>query len=156
MARQIMYKGGNHPTPVNCSACAADPRPRNCGGRTASPPCCEAGAKQPCDDKVIPTADKDRGKDYNHSTFLDIIIAGLIGLRAAFGDTLVIQPLADKSVTYFALDNVFYHGHNVSVAFDAAGKRYAAKGCTGLCVWVDGKLAAKSATLGRLSVELKK
>ena len=69
-----------------------------------------AGAKEPCDGKVLPTADKDRGKDYNHSTFLDIIIAGLVGLRAAFGKLLVVEPLADKSVTYFALDNLAYHG----------------------------------------------
>jgi hypothetical protein len=41
-----------------------------------------------------------------HSTFLDIIISGLIGLRAAFGDLFVVEPLADDSIEYFALDNV--------------------------------------------------
>jgi hypothetical protein len=40
MARQIMYRGGNHPTPVNCKACVSDPRPRNCGGHATLPPCC--------------------------------------------------------------------------------------------------------------------
>jgi hypothetical protein len=66
MARQIMYRGGNHPTPVNCKACKSDPRPRNCGGHADLPACCEVGAKEPCDGKVLPTSDKDRGKDYNH------------------------------------------------------------------------------------------
>lgn len=31
---------------------------------------------------------QDRGKDYNHSTFLDIIIAGLIGLRATLASRI--------------------------------------------------------------------
>ena len=39
---------------------------------------------------ILPNVDKDRGKDYNHSTFIDIIIAGLVGLRAAFGKLLVV------------------------------------------------------------------
>ena len=70
MARHIMYQGGQHPAPVNCAACRTDPRPRNCGGRTDLPPCCDAKGVDSCDGKVIPTPDKDRGKDYNHSTFL--------------------------------------------------------------------------------------
>ncbi len=85
LARQIMYAGGNHPQPINCAQCKADPRPRNCGGfcpggkkdcpgPTGGWPalpnaCCDPDAKAPCDGKVIPTLDKDRGKDYNHSTY---------------------------------------------------------------------------------------
>jgi len=37
----------------------------------------------------MPTSDKDRGKDYNHSTFLDLIIEGLVGLQASLGAYLV-------------------------------------------------------------------
>ena len=126
-------------------------------------PCCKIaknvklpdGSPANCDKKRLPTRDKDRGKDYNHSTFLDLIIEGLIGLRAMMGDLLLLQPLADKSVTYFALDNVAYHGRNLSVLWDPQGTRYPKAGCKGLCMFVDGKIAAKSATLGRLSVDLK-
>ena len=85
MARQIMYRGGNDPRPVNCTACTQDPRPRNCGSYTTIPACCDPAARESCDGKIIPTPDAERGKDYNHSTFLDIIIAGLVGLRAMFG-----------------------------------------------------------------------
>ena len=76
MARQIMYRGGNHPQPVNCALCKSDPRPRNCGNfcpsgnKTCPGPtggwdklpngCCNPGAKAPCDGKVIPTPDKVR------------------------------------------------------------------------------------------------
>ena len=53
-----------------------------------------------------------RRKDYNHSTFCDLIIAGLVGLRAAFGSLLTISPLADSTIGWFALDNVAYHNRN--------------------------------------------
>ena len=35
---------------------------------------------------------------------------GLIGLRAAFGSFFIVEPLADDTIAYFALDNVAYHG----------------------------------------------
>jgi hypothetical protein len=90
MARQIMHAGGNYHQKVNCALCKSDPRPRNCGNHCASGKqdpqcagpnggwpalpmgCCNPGAKQSCDGKSIATPDKDRGKDYNHSTFLDV------------------------------------------------------------------------------------
>ena len=65
------------------------------------------GSAANCDGKKLPTADKDRGKDYNHSTFLDLIIEGLVGLRASLAGLLVLQPLADAAaLATFALDNV--------------------------------------------------
>jgi hypothetical protein len=154
MAREIMYQGGDHPSPVNCSACTADPRPRNCGGHTTMPPCCSASGDVNCNGKIIPTEDKDRGKDYNHSTFMDLIISGLVGLRAAFGMLFTVSPLADSSVEWFALDNVPYHNHNISIAWDAKGvKSY--PGCSkGMCVWVDGKLVASAPTLMALNITL--
>lgn len=112
--------------------------------------CCHATPS--CDKKRLPTADKDRGKDYNHSTFIDIIIAGLVGLRAAFGTTLVLQPLADSSVGPFALDNLYYHGANLTLVWDPQGARWPKVGCAGLCVYVNGTRVANSATLTRLRV----
>merc|ERR1719472_432796 len=50
------------------------------------------GTPANCDGKKLPTPDKDRGKDYNHSTFLDLIIEGLVGLRAALSNLLVLRP----------------------------------------------------------------
>ena len=61
------------------------------------------------------------------------------------------------------LDNVHYHGHNLSIAYDQAGTRYAKYGCGGqatteasarLCVWVDGKLSFTAPTLTRLNCTL--
>jgi len=155
VAREIMYNGGERPTPVNCTACAADPRPRNCGSWTVIPTCCGEKGEANCDGKVIPTPDKDRGKDYNHSTFLDIVISGLVGIRAAFGKILAIHPLADETITYFALDNLAYHGHNLTVAWDLKGGRYCGNGCCkGLCVWVDGNKVVSGAKLAPINITL--
>ena len=99
------------------------------------------------------TADKDRSVDYNHSTFADLIIEGLVGLRAFFGSFFTVNPLS-TGLQYFALDNVHYHNHSVTIAWDADGSR-AYKGCAkGLCVWVDGEMAATSPTLTALNVSL--
>jgi hypothetical protein len=47
------------------------------------------------------------------------------------------------------------HGHNLSIAYDKAGQRYAKQGCTGgLCVWIDGALKFRSPTLARLNCSL--
>lgn len=96
------------------------------------------------------------GKDYNHSTFIDIIINGLIGLRTSLVNLLqlVVSPLADTNAfTWFALDNVLYHGRNISVLYDPTGTRWNAA-CDGFCVFVDGKLANRTATMQRVVVGL--
>lgn len=103
---------------------------------------------------MIPTPDKDRGKDYNHSTFLDLIISGLVGLRTAFGRAFSVMPLVDDSMEYFALDNVAYHGHNLTIAWDPTGARYNNSDCRGLCVWIDGTIAASAPTIQRLNCSL--
>ena len=41
-------------------------------------------------------APANRGRYYNHSGFADLIITGLLGLRPALGDTLVIHPLVSN------------------------------------------------------------
>merc|ERR1711865_1005785 len=66
------------------------------------------------------TADKDRSVDYNHSTFADLIIEGLVGLRAFFGSFFTVNPLS-TGLKYFALDNVHYHNHSVTIAWDEDG-----------------------------------
>ena len=89
-------------------------------------------------------------EDYNHSTFNDNVISGLIGLRGQPDDTLLVNPLAPASWDYFALENAPYHGHDVSVLWDRTGGRYGQG--IGLKVFVDGRLAASRRTLGALVV----
>jgi len=49
---------------------------------------------------------QERGKDYNHSTFCDLVISGLIGLRPQDGNTVTVNPLVPQEQwDWFCLDN---------------------------------------------------
>ena len=91
---------------------------------------------------------------YFHSGYNDQIITGLIGLRPRDDETIEVNPLAPLSWKYFALDDVLYRGHQISIFWDADGTRYH-RG-NGLQIWIDGKRAAQRDTLGRLKVALPK
>jgi len=80
----------------------------------------------------------DHSEDYNHSTYTDLVISGLLGLRPSTGDRLAIKPLVPASWDHFALENVPYHGHNVTVAYDRDGSHYGIG--TGFKVYLDGRL----------------
>lgn len=76
------------------------------------------------------------GKDYNHSTFCDLVITGLCGLEPRTDDKIIVRPLAPKTLDYFALERVRYHGHDVRIYWDRTGVRYGYG--VGLTVMVDG------------------
>ena len=90
---------------------------------------------------------------YNHSTFADLLITGLVGLRPRADDTIEVNPLLPPGTwPWFCLDGVRYRGHEVAVLWDADGSRYG-RGA-GLQVLVDGKVAARSAALERITGKL--
>ncbi len=94
--------------------------------------------------------DRDRGEYYNHSGFADLIITGLVGLRPRPDNIIEVNPLLPPGRwEYFALDSVPYHGHQVSILYDANGKHYG-RG-KGLRILVDGTTVAWSHKLGRLA-----
>jgi len=95
----------------------------------------------------------ERGKDYNHSTYCDLIINGLIGIRPQVNDILTVNPLLpDNTWNYFCLENVMYWGKNITVIYDKTGTKYH-KG-KGLMLFVDGKLKASSPDLSLLKCSL--
>ncbi|MFT3679572.1 MAG: discoidin domain-containing protein [Ferruginibacter sp.] len=73
---------------------------------------------------------------YNHSTYNNLVISGLCGIRPSASDTLDIKPLIDNSISYFYLGNLSYHGHQLTVMYDREGNRY--NSGKGLTVLVDG------------------
>ena len=87
---------------------------------------------------------------YFHSGFCDLVITGLVGLIPRDDETLEINPLAPTDWDYFALDDVPYRGHRVSIVWDKTGERYRLG--AGLHVLVDGAKAATSPTLTRIAV----
>ena len=74
---------------------------------------------------------------YNHSSYNNLVISGLCGIRPDESDTLTINPLIDNSIQYFYLDDVRYHGRKLTIIYDQEGNKY--KFGKGLTVLVDGK-----------------
>jgi len=92
----------------------------------------------------------ERGKDYNHSTFCDLTITGLAGLRPRADDLVEVNPVVPEGTwDYFCLDNVAYHGHILTVLYDQSGEHYG-KG-KGLRVLADGNEMAASPRVARLT-----
>jgi hypothetical protein len=82
--------------------------------------------------------DQERSRYYNHSTFNDLIITGLVGLRPRMDNTVEVNPLLpDGKWDWFCLDNVSYHGRNLTIVWDKNGDRYHLG--KGLRIFVDGK-----------------
>ncbi len=94
-----------------------------------------------------------RSHHYFHSGYVDLILTGLIGIRPRADDMLEVNPLLPegKSLRWFRIQDVPYHGHLVSITWDADGRRY---GTSGLWLEVDGERVAHRSTLGRLEVPL--
>lgn len=101
------------------------------------------------EDKIL----RERGKDYNHSSYCDLIITGLAGLRPRADDVVEVNPLLpDGTWDYFCLDNVLYHGRTLTILWDKTGGKYG-KG-KGLRVLADGREIARSESLNRVTGQL--
>jgi predicted GH43/DUF377 family glycosyl hydrolase len=94
----------------------------------------------------------ERGKDYNHSTYCDLVISGLVGLRPRPDEIVEVNPLAPSTWDYFCLDQIRYHGHWLTILWDKTGEHYQ-KG-KGLRVWADGNEIAAAISLQRLTASL--
>jgi len=95
-------------------------------------------------------------RDYNHSTWIDILIADIVGLVPREDETLEIDPLVPAgTLAHFVLDGQSYHGHDVTLVWDApGGVDVHNDGRSGFDVYLDGKLVASSPSLSRLLVNM--
>ncbi len=90
---------------------------------------------------------------YNHSTYADLLITGLVGLRPRADNVIEVAPLLPAGTwDWFCLENVRYHGRDVTILWDKDGQRFG-RGA-GLQVIVDGQVVAKAAKLGRVTGKL--
>ena len=63
----------------------------------------------------------ERGKDYNHSTFCDLVLSGLLGIRMEGGQPTV-SPLIPETWDYFCVKNLM--ADNWTILFDRTGEHY--------------------------------
>lgn len=97
--------------------------------------------------------DNPRSSFYNHSTFNDLIINDLIGIKPRQDNVLEISPLIPKNQwDWFMLDQVSYHHKTLTILWDKTGKKYN-KG-KGLLVFVDGKEIYKGKDLKPLKIKM--
>lgn len=97
--------------------------------------------------------DQERSRYYNHSTYADLIITGLVGLRPQAGNEVIVKPLVPKDKwDYFCLDAVNYKGHKLTIIWDVDGQHYHQG--IGLTLLVDGKLAVNRHDLGIIKYNL--
>jgi hypothetical protein len=95
--------------------------------------------------------DQERSRYYNHSTWNDLIITGLCGLRPRADQSLEVNPLLPKNKwAYFCLDNVPYHGHSLTILWDSDGSRYHAG--KGLRIYVNGVLKGQRNDIGKIII----
>jgi len=96
---------------------------------------------------------QERSRYYNHSTFADLLITGVIGLRPRADEVLELHPLLPAETwNWFCLDGVKYHGRTLMILWDQDGSRY--RRGAGLVVYADGKQIAKSDKLERVTGRL--
>ena len=88
----------------------------------------------------------ERGKDYNHSTFCDLVLGELVGIRPQSDGSLVVAPLFPPDWAYLRVEGVRWRGHDVSVVWDRDGVRDGLG--TGFFILLDGKVAAGDARPG--------
>lgn len=97
--------------------------------------------------------DQERSRYYNHSTFNDLIITGLVGLRPRADNMLEVHPLLPNNKwDWFCLDNVLYHGKIITIIWDRDGSKY--KKGKGLSVWVNGKKTVSAPGLQKVECSL--
>ena len=99
-----------------------------------------------------------RSHHYFHSTYIDLILSGLIGIRPRSDNVLEVVPLiptepgAEQPIHYFALQHLAYHHHNIGMFYDDDGSRYHIG--RGLSIFVDGVRISGPAPLARTTIPL--
>lgn len=69
----------------------------------------------------------ERGKDYNHSTFCDLVISALSGVEYKNG-ALSFDPVIPDNMEYFSIDDLCIQGNRYRIVFDHTGNKYGKMG----------------------------
>ncbi len=90
----------------------------------------------------------ERGKDYNHSGFCDLIISDLIGIKPNINKSLEINPLIPIDWDWFAIENIHYQGKEIDLIWDKTGGHYNAG--EGFMIFVDQVLVLQKKEIQKI------
>ncbi len=66
---------------------------------------------------------RERGKDYNHSTFCDLVIRGIVGVKPD-REELTVRPCIPQTWEWFRLCGLHYRGKTYDIIYDKSGRKY--------------------------------
>ncbi len=66
----------------------------------------------------------ERGKDYNHSGFCDLVLSDLLGIKPSIDNYIRIKPLIPQNWEWFAAENIPFQGKDISLIWDKTGEKY--------------------------------
>lgn len=92
---------------------------------------------------------KERGADYNHSTYCDLVLSGACGILPDTDietgkQSISVKPLCIGSWDYFSVKNIFLGGSCFEVYYDATGSKFGFH--SPLTLIRDGKVVATGTT----------
>ena len=70
------------------------------------------------------TGGYERGKDYNHSMYCDLILSGLLGIGNDEKGKIQVRPLIPESWEYFRVENLRFGGKFYHIFYDKTGQKY--------------------------------
>ncbi|GMV91257.1 MAG: hypothetical protein AMXMBFR82_10350 [Candidatus Hydrogenedentota bacterium] len=80
-------------------------------------------------------------RDYNHSTYIDLLIADIAGLRPRTDNILELHPLINPSMGPFIIDGIRYHDRDITIAWaPVTSTEQTPDGLKGFRVYVNGAL----------------
>ena len=93
----------------------------------------------------------ERGKDYNHSGFCDLVISDLLGLKPQIDGSIKLKPMVPESWDWFCIDRVVSNGREIRIVWDKYGEKY--KLGQGFMIFINDKLVKKSPTLKDITID---
>ena len=95
----------------------------------------------------------ERGKDYNHSGFCDLVLSDLIGIKPNINNSIEINPLIPEDWEWFAVENIHFQGKEIDLIWDKTGNHYRLG--KGLMLFVDQNLVIQKDKIQKIVFDLK-
>ena len=94
----------------------------------------------------------ERGKDYNHSGFCDLVLSDLLGIKPNINNSIEINPLIPDDWEWFAVKNIHFQGKEIDLIWDRTGDKYHIG--KGLMLFVDQNLVIQKEKIQKIFLKM--